>query len=86
VELQRDETRRHADHYYVPVVVANVGGRTATDVMVRAVLSDAAAAEEMAELTIAFLAGGAIEEGVAIFERDPSRGTLRADVVSYLEP
>ncbi|MGH2351175.1 MAG: hypothetical protein ACRDJN_06120 [Chloroflexota bacterium] len=80
------DVRRNADAYYLPVEVANRGDLTARDVRIRLSLTPSGGEPQSSELLIDFLAGGATAHGTAVFRSDPSRGELRIDVLSYLDP
>ena len=80
------ELRHEGERYYLPIAVSNRGGITAQDVRVEVSLGNEAGPAESVELLIDFLAGGATQQGVAIFRQDPRRSPLQASVVSYLEP
>jgi uncharacterized protein (TIGR02588 family) len=77
---------RHVDGaYYLPVAVTNRGDRTAEDVRVTVTLTGEDGAQESAEVSFRFLAGGETGAATVVFRGDPARGTL-ASVVSYLNP
>jgi uncharacterized protein (TIGR02588 family) len=80
------ETFQSGSRFSVPVVVRNQGGATGEDVKVRVTLTDPEGRQETAEWQIAFLSGGGMSHGVAVFGTDPRQGQLEAGVVSYLEP
>ncbi len=71
--------------FHVPVVVVNDGDATAAEVSVVAELT---IGEQVlaAQQTIAFLAGGATEDLVFIFDDDPAGGELVVRVDGFTEP
>jgi uncharacterized protein (TIGR02588 family) len=70
------------DRFVVPVVVENRGGRTATDVQVRATLTVDGEEHEGDQL-VDFLSGGESEELEFVFEDDPTEGVLEVRVTGY---
>lgn len=78
-------TRRAGDVHHIPVRLTNEGDDTATNVVVSAELV-VDGETSSAEQTVAFLAGGAHEQLVFVFEDDPSKGDLTVAVTSYAEP
>lgn len=82
-DVQQVETRTSSKQFYVPVTVTNTGDRPAQDIRVRVELRTGETTET-AIFTLELLAPGAIEEGVAVFTRDPAEGEVRAQVESFL--
>lgn len=75
-----------AEAHYLPIEVINQGDQTAESVQVELSLQLGQGRSETSELQIQFLVGGATQEVTVIFRRDPSRGRLEADIISYLKP
>ncbi len=86
VEPRLAEVYQAGRRFYLPVTVRNVGGETGEEVRVRATLTDPTGRQEIAELMVAFLAGGGSTEAVVSFSQDPRLGQLEANVESYLMP
>jgi uncharacterized protein (TIGR02588 family) len=79
------ESVRYVDGaYYLPVAVTNRGDRTAEDVRVTVTLTGDGA-QESAEVSFRFLAGGETGAATVVFSGDPTRGTL-SNVISFLNP
>ncbi len=79
-----DRMRRQAGQFYLPFEVVNHGDRTAENVRVRVSLGSAQ--PEESEVEIQFLPGGATEEGIVVFDTDPTSADLRWDLLDFLEP
>jgi uncharacterized protein (TIGR02588 family) len=86
VTVETSATAAREGRFYVPLRVLNSGDTTAEDVIVRATLLQDDQTSEEVEMTFTFLAGGEEAEAVAVFTKDPRRGTLEAGVTSYLIP
>lgn len=72
--------------YYIPFIVTNQGGETATTVQVIAELRVDGEIVEWGEQRIDFLSRKEEAEGAFIFLRDPSAGELTVRVASYTLP
>jgi uncharacterized protein (TIGR02588 family) len=77
------EMRHEGESYYLPVAVANRGGRTAEEVVVQAELTGSDGTSQASDFTLDFLAGGETREGTVVFDTDPLAGELTIDVASF---
>lgn len=80
-----ERVRTVGDWHHVEVSVTNEGDRTAADVQVLAELTIEGEAHE-GDQVIDFLAGGATEDLVFVFDDDPADGELTATVTGFGVP
>lgn len=80
-----EETERRGDLHHVEVAVTNEGDKTAANVQVRAELSVDGQVTE-SDQVIDFLAGGAVEDLVFVFDDDPDDGELTVEVGGFTVP
>ncbi|MEZ4409733.1 MAG: hypothetical protein R3A52_25160 [Polyangiales bacterium] len=85
LRLSLGRPERRSEGYAVPVTATNQGGLTARAVSVEVRLEGPDGAET-SQLEVEFVPRGSRRRGWVTFERDPSRGALRARVVSYQRP
>lgn len=78
-------TERRSDLHHVEVAVTNEGDKTAANVQVRAELSVDGQVTE-SDQVIDFLAGGAVEDLVFVFDDDPDDGELTVEVGGFTVP
>jgi uncharacterized protein (TIGR02588 family) len=74
-----EDVREAGGLHYLPLEIANRGGPTALDVIVRVT-----SGEETVEIAIDILAGGGSEEVMAVFRSRPTQ--VDARVVSFRSP
>lgn len=77
---------QHNNHFYVPFVVTNTGGKTAQSVEVSAQLILQEQILETGSQQINYLSGGETESGAFIFSRNPNLGRLEIRVASFKLP
>lgn len=85
-EADLENVRETDGGFYVPITITNNGGLTAQDVTVSGELDLGDGEPEMAEITIAFLAGGESEQAEMMFSVHPNEGELTVRPTSYLVP
>lgn len=86
VDVDLDGVRETELGFYVPITIANDGGLTAQDVVVTGELVLEEGESEIAEVTIAFLAGGESEQAELVFSTHPDEGEFTVRPTSYLVP
>ncbi len=87
VSISRDgDILAREGQFYVPFVVKNLGGDTATAVEVVGELSIDGQVVEDGTQEIDFLSGAEAEAGMFIFSQDPRQGELVLRVASYQLP
>lgn len=85
VELHLDAVRHQAPLYYVPIRVANRGGKAAEDLLVRVTLVSSDS-RETTEVQFPVLAGGESADATVAFRQDPAGGTIQTSSVGYARP
>lgn len=86
VEPHFDHVRVIGDRYYLPITIANNGDLTAQDVTISGEVETGQGQAETADITIAFLAGGEVEEAQLVFTSEPIKENLTVGVTSFLSP
>lgn len=80
-----DAFERHGD-WYLPVEITNSGDEATDMVRVDLVRPIEGEQPEVAEVELAFVAGGETEEGVVAFDERPTKDTIEVDVHGYTVP
>lgn len=80
-----ERIRPMGDRFHVQVSVRNNGDQTAADVQVSAELATADG-PATGDQTIAFLAGGGVEDLTFVFEDDPAAHNLTVTVTGFADP
>lgn len=84
--VQEGAIRQVGASFYLPFVVTNNGGVAADAVVVQAELTVNGEMVADVQQEFQFLAGGEVERGAFIFDRNPQEGELRLWVSGYRLP
>jgi uncharacterized protein (TIGR02588 family) len=85
-QAMQDEVQQEGDVYYVPVEIANHGGKAGEDVVVRLAIAYPDGQSQVGQLAIGFLAAGETAQGMLAVARDPRDAEIRIEAIGYLEP
>lgn len=86
IELTTEAPVRQANVFHVGFVANNSGEATATNLVVRAVLTESDTEVESREVTIDYLPMQSARSGGFFFEHDPAKYKLMVTATAYLDP